>query len=317
LHDSGGEVTAARQVAAVIVHHGDPQRTIRAILSHWKLGVFSQIIVIANDLRPRPEELKDNPCTWLIPARNIGFGGACQLGATTYSADVYAFFNAHVTIDRASADRCIAAFEMEDVGIAAPYLYYPRSGKPAVNWEYARCTRTYSHFLRLPIQVPFKGNQFDATMSSAELLDNDWATGAAVFCRREVIRDVGWVGSYFLSFEDVDICIRAKKSGWRVVVAPSAIAFHTGESTRTSPMTTYTAMRNQLWLARKHRARRVQALLTLYLLLRLCRIAVADIFKGRRPPHVRPATRGILDGWLLWPDSNEALPGEPLWSSGR
>ena len=317
MHETGGEVTASREIAAVIVHHGDPQRTIRAVLSHWKLGVFSQIIVIANDLRPRPEELKGHPCTWLIPARNIGFGGACQLGATTCRADVYAFFNAHITIDRASADRCIAAFEMGDVGIVSPFIYYPRSRKPAVDWKYTRCTRTYSHFLRLPIQVPFKGSNHIDTANLTELLDNDWATGGAIFCRHEVIRDVGWVGSYFLSFEDVDISIRAKKSGWRIVVAPSAIAFHTGESTRTSTITAYYAMRNLVWLARKHRARRVQAMLTLYLLLRLCRIAVADVSKRRRPPHVRPATRGILHGWLLWPDNNEALRGEPLWSSTR
>jgi len=309
-------VTNAKQVAAIIVHHGDLQRTVRAVLSHWKLGVFSQIIVVANDLRPRPAELGDNHCVWLIPARNVGFGSACQLGATTFQADVYAFFNAHITIDRASTDRCIAAFTTEDVGIVSPYIYYPRSANAAVNWEYTHCTRTYSRFLRLPIQVPCNNDQVDAKIVD-KLLDNDWATGGAVFCRREIIRDVGWVGSYFLSFEDVDISIRAKNSGWRVVVAASAIAFHTGESTRTSTITAYYAMRNLVWLTRKHHVRRVQALLTLYLLLRLCRIAIADMSKRRRPPHARPAMRGILDGWLLWPDSNEALPGEPLWSGER
>jgi FkbM family methyltransferase len=275
--------------------------------------VFSDIVVVANDLRQRPEALRDVPSTWLIPSRNIGFGGACQLGAVTCPADVYAFFNVHVTIDRASVDHCISAFDADDVGIASPYLHHPGTGKPAVDWKYTYCTRTYSRVLRLPIQVPSVVSGVDNGASLADLIDNDWATGGVIFCRHEIVRDVGWDGSYFLNFEDADISMRAKRRGWRVVIVPSAIAFHTGESTRTSTAAAYYAMRNSLWFTRKYRDRRLQALLTVYLLLLLCRVAVADALKWRRPPCARPAARGIIDGWLLWPESIEALPGEPLW----
>jgi N-acetylglucosaminyl-diphospho-decaprenol L-rhamnosyltransferase len=289
---------------------------IRAVRNHSKLGVFSDIIVIANDLSQEPEELKDIPCTWLVPSRNIGFGSACQLGAMACCADIYAFFNAHITIDRASVNRCIAAFDVQNVGIASPSSYYPRSEGSTVAWKYTYCIRTYSRILHLPISVPLKDRHVAGSMSRSELLDSDWATGAAIFCRHEIIRDVGWDGSYFLSVEDVDICIRAKKSGWRVVVVPSALAFHTGESTRTSTMSAYYALRNRLWFARKYHDRRVRVLLTAYFLLLLFRLVVADLLKGRRPFRARCATRGILDGWRLWPDSNDALSGEPLWSRG-
>ena len=301
-----------KMVAAVIVHYGDLRRTTRAVLNHRKLGVFSDVIVIANDLRPRPSALTDGTCTWLIPSRNLGFGGACQLGAMTRRADVYAFFNAHVTIDEISVERCVQAFDVKDVGIASPFSYYPSSGMPTLDWQYARCIRTYSRVLRRPISVPLKDSHAHGEASLGALLDNDWAPGAAIFCRHEIIRDIGWDGSYFLGVEDVDICMRAKKSGWRVVAVPSAIAFHTGESTRTSAITAYYAPRNQLWFVRKYYGRRVQALVTAYLLFVLCRVAIADVLKKRRPPHTKPTTLGILDGWLLWPNSTEALPGEPL-----
>jgi GT2 family glycosyltransferase len=311
LYESNREITAKR-VTAVIVHYGDLQPITRAVLNHCKLGIFSDIIVIANDLRQRPSALKDSPCTWLIPNRNLGFGGACQLGAMTGRSDVYAFFNAHVTIDKASTERCVKAFDVEDVGIASPFSYYPSSGIPEVNWKYARCIRTYSRVLRRPISLPLKNACINGEVNLPALLDNDWAAGAAIFCRREVITDIGWDGSYFLGVEDVDICMRAKKRGWRVVTIPSAIAFHTGESTRTSTTTAYYAPRNQLWFARKYYDRRVQILITAYLLLVLCRVAVADLLKRRKPSHAKPTTQGILDGWLLWPDSTEALMGEPL-----
>jgi N-acetylglucosaminyl-diphospho-decaprenol L-rhamnosyltransferase len=309
------ETAALRRVAAVIVHYGDPQRTIRAVLNYWTLRVFSDITVVANDLHQRPPELTNVPCQWLLPRRNIGFGGACQLGAMSCSADVYAFFNAHVTINKASVNYCVSAFDAHDVGIASPYIYHSGSGDPIVDWKHTHCARTYSRFLQLPVQVPLSGNGIGSDIDPGRLLDNDWATGGAIFCRHEVIRDIGWDGSYFLSFEDVDISMRAKRDGWRVVIVPSAIAFHSGESTRKSTTSAYYGMRNSLWFARKYNNRRVQAMLTAYLLLRLCRIAAADMLKQRRPPHVRPATRGMVDGWLLWPKTSDALPGEPLWSS--
>jgi GT2 family glycosyltransferase len=298
-----------RQVAAIIVHYGDSLRTVRAVQSHWCLGVFSEIIVIANDLSRRPEELDGIPCTWLIPERNIGFGGACQLGALTRRRNVYAFFNSHVTMDKFSADQCVAAFDRFDVGIASPCVYHPGRGDAAVDWKNTLCRRTYSDILRLPIQVPLADGQAD----SGELIDNDLATGGAIFCRYEVIRDVGWDGSYFLGFEDADISMRAKKRGWSVVVVPSAIAMHSGESTRTATTSSYYAMRNALWFARKFYDRRIQVLITLHFLLLLCRVTAADAVKRRRPPRWRPAIHGVVDGWLLWPVNPEALPGEPLW----
>ena len=75
----------------------------------------------------------------------------------------------------------------------------------------------------------------------------------------------------------------------------------------------YYGGRNALWFARKYHTSRVQALLTLYLLLLICRVAVADTLKRRHPRHAPAAMRGMLDGWRLWPQSYEALPGEPLF----
>jgi GT2 family glycosyltransferase len=245
----------------------------------------------------------------------MGFGGACQFGAMSAQADVYGFFNAHVRIDRHSVDRCTSAFDFEDVGIAAPYLYHPGTNNPVVDWKYTLSARRYTRILRLPTQVPSEDAGFGGEPQAA-LIDNEWATGGAIFCRMEVIRDIGWDGSYFLTFEDVDISIRARRSGWRVVVVPSAMAYHSGQSTRKASTSGYYSMRNALWFARKYHSRRIQALLTAYLLLRVCRMAAADVLRRRRPPRAMHATRGMLDGWRLWPKGMEALPGEPFVSSG-
>lgn len=300
------------KVAAILVHYGDVGRSVKAVCGHASLGVFAEIIVVANDMSPRPAELADVRCTWLIPDRNLGFGGGCQLGAAACLADVYVFFNPHVSIGQDAAAACVSAFERDDVGIVTPYLYHPARKNPAVNWKYTYCMRTYSRFVRMPIQVPSERAPSGSSMVSPELIDNDWATGGVIFCRAEVIRDVGWDGSFFLGFEDVDISLRAKKSGWRVVVVPSAIAYHSGESTRERAISSYYAMRNAIWFARRHHGWVIRAMRTIYLSAVLSRIAAADVLKRRRPAHAKWAARGICHGWLMLPAGTEALDGEPL-----
>jgi N-acetylglucosaminyl-diphospho-decaprenol L-rhamnosyltransferase len=317
-------MTTTRRVAAVVVHYGDHRRTVRSVLGHWHLNVFSRIIVVANDLSDRPPELTENICTWVIPNRNLGFGGGCQLAATMCSADVYAFFNPHVTMDSASVRRCVAAFDISDVGIAAPRVYLPITGNPEIDWKYARCIRKYSRTTRRPIRVPLrqaKGNGTvtgdagtDDIQSTDEVIDNEWATGCAIFCRNEIIRDIGWDGSYFLRYEDADISIRTKRSGQRVVTVPSALAYHTGESTGPRDHSEYYGMRNPIWFSRKYWSRPRQILLTFYLFLLLFRITTADALRRRRPRHAPSAARGIVDGWALWPSGKDPLPGEPLYT---
>ena len=314
-------MTAKRRVAAVVVHYGEHQRTVRAVLGHWDLKVFTRIIVVANDLSERPAELTDDICTWVIPNRNLGFGGGCQLGATMCSADVYAFFNAHVTMDSASVHCCVAAFDIPDVGISAPYVHRP-TGNPKIDWKYTRSIGKYSRIVGLPIRVPLtqpKGHSpvtgsagTDDIQSTGEVIDNEWVIGCAIFCRYEIIRDIGWDGSYFLTFEDPDISMRTRRSGWRVVKVPSALAYHTGESTRSRALSAYYTTRNTIWFSRKYWSRPRQGLLTFYLFLLLFRLTIADAVRRRRPRHAPSAARGIVDGWALWPSDKDPLPGEPL-----
>ena len=176
--------------------------------------------------------------------------------------------------------------------------------------------------LRLPIRVPLpqpKGHGTvtgdagtDDIQSTGKVIDNEWATGCAIFCRNEIIRDIGWDGSYFLTYEDTDISMRTRRSGWRVVTVPSALAYHTGESTGSRALSAYYAMRNPIWFSRKYWSRPRQILLTFYLFLLLFRITTADALRRRRPRHAPSAARGIVDGWALWPSGKDPLPGEPL-----
>lgn len=55
----------------------------------------------------------------------------------------------------------------------------------------------------------------------------DWVCGASMLVRREVFDDVGLMDEgYFLYFEEVDYCARARAAGWQVWHEPAARVLH-------------------------------------------------------------------------------------------
>lgn len=61
----------------------------------------------------------------------------------------------------------------------------------------------------------------------AEAHPCDWVSGAAMMIRREVIDRVGPMDEgYFLYFEEVDLCRRARRDGWEVWYVPGSRIMH-------------------------------------------------------------------------------------------
>ena len=55
----------------------------------------------------------------------------------------------------------------------------------------------------------------------------DWVAGCSMMVRREVFASIGpFDDNYFLYFEDVDLCLRARAAGWTVTYEPRARIWH-------------------------------------------------------------------------------------------
>jgi N-acetylglucosaminyl-diphospho-decaprenol L-rhamnosyltransferase len=60
-----------------------------------------------------------------------------------------------------------------------------------------------------------------------QIVRPQWASFACVLVRDEVFRQVGLLDDgYFMYFEDVEFCFRARKAGWEVVHNPEAHVVH-------------------------------------------------------------------------------------------
>src|SRR5580698_980493 len=55
----------------------------------------------------------------------------------------------------------------------------------------------------------------------------DWISFACVLVRRDVVAQIGPMDEgFFMYFEDVDYCLRARQAGWRLAYVPSARVVH-------------------------------------------------------------------------------------------
>jgi N-acetylglucosaminyl-diphospho-decaprenol L-rhamnosyltransferase len=68
-------------------------------------------------------------------------------------------------------------------------------------------------------------------------LDVDWVSGACMLLRRQAFEQAGGFDpGYFMYFEEMDLCLRLHRAGWRVVFDPLAEVKHVvGGSTRSVP----------------------------------------------------------------------------------
>lgn len=64
----------------------------------------------------------------------------------------------------------------------------------------------------------------------------DWVSGASMMIRRQVLEDIGLLDEgYFLYYEEVDFCLRSRRTGWPCWYVPSSRVMHiSGQTTGVS-----------------------------------------------------------------------------------
>lgn len=74
-----------------------------------------------------------------------------------------------------------------------------------------------------------------------------WATGTALFVRSDVYRQLGGLdGSFFAHMEEIDLCWRIRRAGYKVMSCPQSVVWHLGGGTlqKNNPFKTYLNFRN-------------------------------------------------------------------------
>jgi len=176
----------------------------------------------------------------ITPGANLGYAAAANRGIAATRAPVVAVCNCDLVQRAGTAAAMVARFDAEaDLGALGPVVrdpegaHYPSAcNVPSVGdavghgvlgriWPSNPCTRRY--------------RELDADPTRAR--DVDWVSGAALWLRREALDAVGgWNERYFMYVEDVELCWRLRRDGWRVGYEPGGEVTHRqGASTAARP----------------------------------------------------------------------------------
>jgi GT2 family glycosyltransferase len=184
---------------------------------------------------------------------NLGYAGGNNAGINYVlggDAEFLLLLNNDTKVDPELVSRLVsAARNYPDAAFLSPKIYF--YSEPTKIWfAGGKWVEEKARFFHLGYGVSDATNQFNA------VVDVDYVCGCALFARTSVIRQIGLLDErFFLVFEDVDWCYRARKAGYRSLFVPDAFLWHKASSSfggSTSPVISYFHSRNRLLWGRKH-----------------------------------------------------------------
>ena len=186
--------------------------------------------------------------------RNYGFAEGYNRALAQVEADYYVLLNSDVECTPGWIEPVVEMMEREPgVAVAQPkLLMYDQKD----TFEYAGGAGGFIDKYGYPF---CRGRLFSTLEKDHGQYDDEcdifWATGACMFVRASVWRELGGLdGDFFAHMEEIDFCWRTHLAGYRVRYCPQSTVYHVGGGTlpKSSPFKTELNFRNNLSMLYKN-----------------------------------------------------------------
>ena len=162
---------------------------------------------------------------------NLGYGRAANIGVRGSSEEWIIIANPDMSFRPGAIDALLeAASRWPRAGVLGPQILTPEGLVYPSARELPSLRRGVGHALfgwwwpTNPWTAGYRREREAPTERTT-----GWLSGACLLVRREAFEAVGGFDeSYFMYFEDTDLCERLSIAGWDVVYAPSAVVEHLG-----------------------------------------------------------------------------------------
>ncbi len=233
---------ATPAVAAVIVSYNVADLVLECIASLRSDGI-EQVVVVDNASADGSVEAvrRHEPGVEVLAlTRNLGYGAGANRGVAATTAPYVAVMNPDVVVEPGSTKALVDALEA-DAGLA---VVGPRVESPGGDLYPSARTfpdladaagHAFFHFV-WPAN-PFSRRYRMLDWDHAGAADVDWVAGNHFLVRRSAWDEVGGFDEgFFMYMEDVDLCWRLRRAGWRTGYEPAARVTHAiGRSTDQTP----------------------------------------------------------------------------------
>lgn len=258
--------------------------------------VQHEVIVVDNDSSDGSAAMVAERFPGVVLVRqpvNIGFGAAINLASYRARGRFLQLLNSDARACPGAIDRLAGFLDRhDDCGAVAGLLVDP-SGEPQRGFNVRRFP-TFGSFAVDFLLIdhiwpsnPISGRYLARDLDHGHVADIEQPAAAALMLRLEAFRRVGRMDERFYPawFEDVDLCRRLKKAGWRIALEPAAVFEHKGGiAMRSLGLRAFSEAwyRNLLLYVRKHHGRLQHGLLRALLAVGMLERMAVSLARGDR-----------------------------------
>lgn len=289
-------------VAIVILNWNGLEDTVECLESLRRITYPSYKIVVVDNASRGNEasilEKKYGKVVEVIRSKtNMGFAGGCNIGIRwvlkTDATHILILGN-DTTVDRRFLAELVEAAKSDPkIGIVGPKIhdYYDRQRIQAAGGTVNFWTGNAPLIRRDTID----NGEFEGVKQV------DYVSGCALLIKREAIEKIGiFDEEYFAYYEETDLCTRARRSGYEVVVAPKSVLWHkVKRSEKAGEISWYFMVRNRFLFMKKNATGIRFPFFVLYFLSTdfVLTMESAKLFK--RPRLFRAYLKGAFDGLCI------------------
>lgn len=236
---------SAPDVSVVVVNHDSGphlQRCLGALVAAAGDCSFEVVVV---DNASRYDDLRNlhslvQGLRLIRNHENRGYGRACNQGMAAASSQFLCFLNPDTIPEGRCLEKLVRRIQsLPGAGAVGPAIFNSDGSL------YPSCRVVPSLGVALGHAVfglVWPGNPFTTRYQLADWdheseREVDWISGAAMVVRRKAFLEAGGFDEgFFMYAEDVDLCDRLRRAGWRIIYDPeSAMTHHSAGSTRRAP----------------------------------------------------------------------------------
>ena len=189
-------------------------------------GTYEVIVVdnlsVDDSVEMVKKEFKD--VTVIQNTENAGFAKGCNLGASHAKGELLLFLNSDAVMKENPLPKMVSLFESEEKVAVV--------GGSLKNFD-GSDQRSFGQFYNLP-QVAvmlFGGEKTELKVHQSNAArDVEWVSGGFMMVKKGIFDTVrGFDGHFFMYIEDMELCYRIRKRGYRIMHQPQAVVSHVGQ----------------------------------------------------------------------------------------
>ncbi|MDJ0732380.1 MAG: glycosyltransferase family 2 protein [Crocosphaera sp.] len=302
-------------LAIVIINYRTPQLVIDSLQSLQPQIDSSRhrVMLVDNDsgdnsvpiLKQAIEDYHWESWVTLIPSPvNGGFSAGNNIGIKAATAKAYLLLNSDTIVRSGAIASLETALEKHpEAGLISPRLEWPdetpqiscfRYHSPVSQFIEGAATGPITKLLNgYDVPIPVRDTPFEP----------QWTSFACVLIRQEVIEQIGLMDEgYFMYFDDVDYCRRAKNAGWTVLHWPDARVVHLrgGSGSVKSDVAARKRPRPYLYASRSRYFAKFYGIVGLWI-TNVCWLlgrSISLLREIKRPTHI--CEYAAQDIWMNW-----------------